>query len=311
MRVRTSTVILVALGLVGGSGCDRGHPGPPAPSATATKGTLTVGAYDFTESRILANLFAEVLAKAGYRTSVSVQPTRDEAEPALERGEVDVVPDYLGTFTNQLNARVHGSAAKPVASGDWRATLRTLRALARTRHLVVLDPSRAADQDAFAVTRAFAVKNRLRRLSDLARYRGRLVLGGPPECPKRAFCQVGLERLYGLRFAGFKPLDAGGPRTLDALHRGIVQLGLVFTSDAGLKTYDLQVLEDDKHLETVDNVVPVLSEKAATPDVTAALQKVADTLTTADLVDLNERADVQHQDPAAVAHDWLTANGLL
>ena len=97
------------------------------------------------------------------------------------------------------------------------------------------DPAEAADQNTFAVTTAFADKYGVKTLSDLAAKCGSgLVLGGPPECPDRPFCQPGLESKYGLAFDSFTALDAGGPLSKTALKQGKVALALVFSSDAAL-----------------------------------------------------------------------------
>ncbi len=102
----------------------------------------------------------------------------------------------------------------------------------------MLEPSPAADQNAFAVTREFAEENDLTALSDLADYEGELRLGGPPECPERPFCQPGLEETYGIEFDEFISLDAGGPLTKQALKQGRIDVGLVFSSDGSLATLE-------------------------------------------------------------------------
>jgi osmoprotectant transport system substrate-binding protein len=61
-----------------------------------------------------------------------------------------------------------------------------------------------------------------------------LILGGPAECPTRPFCQPGLEKTYGLKFASFTALDAGGPLTKAGIQQGKVSIGLVFSSDGAL-----------------------------------------------------------------------------
>ena len=86
------------------------------------------------------------------------------------------------------------------------------------------------------MTKNFAEDNDLHTLSDLKRYKGKLVLGGPPECPKRSFCQLGLEEKYGITFTGFTSLDTGGALTKAALKSGKIQLGLVFSTDSSLST---------------------------------------------------------------------------
>ena len=63
-------------------------------------------------------------------------------------------------------------------------------------------------------------------------FASQMVLGGPPECEKRPFCAVGLQKVYGLNFKQVKPLDAGGPLTKGALDNGQVDIGLIFSSDS-------------------------------------------------------------------------------
>lgn len=199
-------------------------------------GSVVVGAANFSENQILANVFAEVLDAAGFDATVKPVTSRDVYGPALERGELQVMAEYVGTLTEYFNKRANGPDAAPLASGDVDKTVAALRPLADAKGLKVLEPAEAADQNAFAVTKAFAEANDLTKLSDLKGYDGPLVLGGPPECPTRPFCQPGLEKTYGLSFDSFVSLDAGGPLTKTALKTGKIQLGLVFSSDGSLST---------------------------------------------------------------------------
>ena len=153
----------------------------------------------------------------------------------------------------------------------------------------------------------------LRTVSDLAALSqtSPVVLGGPPECPTRPFCQPGLEEVYGAQIKEFVPLDAGGPLTKQALAQGAIDVGLVFSSDGGVSALDLVVLEDDKALQTVDNLVPALSERASTPQNVAALNRLAATLTTEDLIELNRQVDIERRAPQEVAAEYLLAKGLV
>src|ERR1019366_5308688 len=130
------------------------------------------------------------------------------------------------------------------------------------------------------------------------------------ECPTRPFCQLGLEKVYGLHFKDFKSLDSGGPLTLSALVNGTINMGLVFTSDDTVEAKGLVILEDDKHLQTVDNIVPVVRTDKASATVTSVLNKVSAALTTDELVALNKMVDVDKADPSAVALTWLKSKGL-
>jgi osmoprotectant transport system substrate-binding protein len=274
--------------------------------------TLVVAAYNFSESEIIANLYAGALNAAGSTAEIQTLTNREVVIPAVTENELQVVGEYVGTLTEFLNKDINGPDAPAQASSDLDETMTNLRALAEQRDLEVLEPAPAQDQNAFAVTKEFAEKNNLKTLSDLGEYSkgDPVVLGGPPECPQRPFCQPGLEETYGLEVAEFLSLDAGGPLTKQSLEQGKIDVGLVLSSDGSLNSLDLVVLEDDKKLQTVDNVVPVLNKEAVTEQITEVLNKVSAALTTEDLQELNESVDLNRENPADVADAWLATNGL-
>lgn len=196
-------------------------------------GDIVVGTADFSESQIIAELYRLALTEAGFDVDVQTVGNRELYEPALERGEVQVMPEYLGTLTEFLNAKVNGADPEQLASADPAATLTELRALGEEVGLAFGEPAAAATQNAFAVTAEFSAEYEVRTLSELAETcsGAETILGGPPECPQRPFCQIGLEDVYGLSFGPFSTLDAGGPLTKEALRTGQISVGLVFSSD--------------------------------------------------------------------------------
>ena len=141
----------------------------------------------------------------------------------------------------------------------------------------------------------------------------RLVLGGPPECPQRPFCLVGLQKVYGLAFKSFLPLDAGGPLTVAALQTGKVQVGLLFTSDPSIQVDGFVLLNDDKHLQASDNIAPVIRTAVlkAHPDIATLLDQISSKLTQAQLTSLNKQVTVDKTDPADVARAWLQQQGFV
>lgn len=198
-------------------------------------GAISVGGANFPESATLANIYADVLQAAGFDATVQEVGNRELYLSALQAGEIQVFPEYLATVTEFLD----GDDSREVASGDVQETVAALQPLAEEAGLVFGEPSEAADQNAFAVTQEFADQLGVSTLSELAEAcgDGSLVLGGPAECPERPFCQRGLEETYGMEFASFRELDAGGPLTRAAIERGEVSMGLVFSS-AGFLAQD-------------------------------------------------------------------------
>lgn len=199
-------------------------------------GRVVVGAANFSESQTLAELYRLVLVAAGFEVRVQQIGNRELYEPALEKGQVHVVPEYAATLAEFLNTRVNGSGATAVSSPDLTRTVTALAGLGQKRHIVFGKPSAAQDQNAFAVTRAFADRYKVRTLSDLAQLcsGSATVLAGPPECPQRPKCQAGLVATYRFSAGSFSSLDAGGPQTKNALRSGAASVGLVFSSDGAL-----------------------------------------------------------------------------
>jgi osmoprotectant transport system substrate-binding protein len=153
----------------------------------------------------------------------------------------------------------------------------------------------------------------LATLSDLATFSQTqpITLGGPPECPERPFCQVGLEEVYGVQVGEFVPLDAGGPLTIAAVNQGRVDVGLVFSSSGAVTANALVVLADDQEWQTAENILPAVHTAAVTETITAALDSVSEVLTTEELQTLNQQVEVDRADPDAVATAFLQSRGLL
>jgi len=199
-------------------------------------GKVVVGAANFSENETLAELYRVVLAAAGYDASVQKIGNRELYEPALEKGDVQVIPEYAATMADFLNQKQNGANATAVSSPDLVKTMEGLTTLGQKAGITFGKPSAAQDQNAFAVTKEFADQYGVRTLSDLASKcsGSATVLGGPPECPQRPKCQAGLVQTYSFQAGKFSSLDAGGPQTKNALKTGTISVGLVFSSDAVL-----------------------------------------------------------------------------
>ena len=198
-------------------------------------GNITVGAANFSESATLGEIYGQVLTAAGFKVKLQQIGNRELYEPALEKGDISVVPEYAATLATFLQGKVDKSGKDP-SSSDLNTTVTNLKALGDKVGLVFGQASQAQDQNAFAVTTAFADKYGVKTLSDLAAKcsGAATVLGGPAECPQRPKCQQGLVDVYKFEAGKFSSLDAGGPLTKTALKQGTISVGLVFSSDGAL-----------------------------------------------------------------------------
>ncbi|MET9803314.1 ABC transporter substrate-binding protein [Streptomyces sp. NPDC006368] len=303
------------LAACGGESLEKKGGADTASAGGGGKGALVIGSAGFTEANVLAELYAQVLKDAGYTTSIKTVENRELYEPALEKGDIDVVPEYAATLAEFLNAKVNGPKAaeeKPVASSDVTATVAALEKLAAPRGLKVLPAGGAVDQNAFAVTREFAEKNKLTTLSDLGASKLRVKIAAGDECEIRPFCAPGLKKTYGIDVAGIDPKGVGTPQAKQAVKDGIDQLVLTTTTDATLDAFGLVLLKDDKKLQNADNVLPVVNAKdAGSAEIAAALAKITKALTTEDLVGLNRKVDAERAKPADAARAYLADKGLI
>jgi osmoprotectant transport system substrate-binding protein len=274
--------------------------------------TLTVGGANFTEMLVLQQLYGQLLAKNGYTISYKPVTDREVYGPALEQGQIDVVPDYTAGMANWINAQVNGTNAKSITTNDVTQTITAMQPLLQQKGLTALKPSAATDQNAFAVTKKFAQDNNLKTLSDLAKLGKPIKLAAPAECPKRPNCQIGLEQTYGLKIAQVLPLGFGSPQAKQAVLTGKADVVETGTTDATLDAQGLVVLQDDKNLQEAENILPVVNtQKAGSPEIAALLDKLSAALTTDDLAQLNLKVDAQRQKAEDVAKEYLTSKGLL
>lgn len=304
--LRTRLALLLVVAALLAAGCTRDRPEP------ASKGDLVVGAGPRLESQVIARMYALALERAGYRVTgkFDVQ-ARAGFVPELQRGELDLVPEYLSGLTQWLDGTARTRSATPVASGDVDATLRALRRLLAGRPLAVGPPAKATDQVAYAVTKELADREQLATMSDLARLNGQLVLGGPADCPTVPFCLPGLQSVYGLRFKEVTALGEVSSRPVfTALQQRKVDVGTVRSSSGGVAAASLVVLRDDRRLQLAENVLPLYRDTVP-PEARAVVERVNSALTTEKLQELNKRVELDGQDPAGLAKRFLQDARLL
>lgn len=297
----TRVGIAVGLALTVGASCGAAPPDGDGPSGDDA---VRIASFDFAESALIAELYAQVVEAAGLPVvRVPDVGPREVVMPALELDLVDVVPEYLGTALRWQSLD---------ASSDTGVALRALDVRLRSAGLAALDAAPAEDENVVVVATSTAEREQLTAISDLGPLAGSMRFGGPPECPDRPLCLIGLEERYGLRFGEFVA-QRSQRFTAEALRRHEIDVGLMFSTDPAVTARDLTVLEDDRRLQPPENVVPVVRLSALErwgPDLAGALDRLSAALTTSTLRLLNRRV-AAGMSVAEVSRDWLRAAGLI
>jgi osmoprotectant transport system substrate-binding protein len=297
-----ASVVVTACGGAGSGGASPGG---------AAKPDVVVGSTNFYEQITLGELYSQILEANGYKVTRRFSlGNREIVYPAIKSGQIQIVAEYLATLTAFVDKT--GSTAKPTT--DKTETANGLKKVLDADALTVLDAADATDRNGFVVTSATATSNHFAKMSDLQPVASTLILGGPPECPQRPFCLLGLQSVYGLKFKDFKPLDAGGPLTVAALEGKQIDVGLLFTSDPSIVAKNFVLLDDDKHLQLADNIAPVVRKDLLSKDdgtITRLLNSISAKLTQAELNDMNKQVAVDKKDSKDVAAAWLKKQGLI
>jgi osmoprotectant transport system substrate-binding protein len=267
--------------------------------------SIAVGSADFTESKIIAELYAQALEANGF--SVRRQfgiGSRETYIPAVQDHSIDLIPEYTGNLLQYFDKETPATTSDAVLLG-------LLKAL--PGDLSILYPSPAEDKDTLAVTEATAQKWNLKSIEDLAKHSPEVKVGAPSEFQTRVTGLVGLKDKYGLVIApaNFVAIsDGGGPATVQALTGGTVTAANIFSTSPSIEQNKLVVLEDPKNTFLAANVVPLVASQKMSNELKTVLDAVSAKLTTEGLIQLN--ADVEGNkgvDPDEAAKKWIKDNG--
>lgn len=285
---------------------------PDASAAPGDPGSIVVGGADFTEIRVMEEIYAALLRDAGYEVEVVTSNSREIYGPALVDGQIDVIPEYAATMAEYLNREANGAEAAVIATSDVEGTIAAMEPLAEEAGLVVLEPAEASSQNGYAIAEAVATEQDITSLSQFAAFMPQIRLAATEECPDRPFCQPGLEGTYGFEVTELLPLGFSSVQAKAAVSQGTADMALVGTTDATLAENGLVLLEDDEGLQLADNLVPLVNADAAEDQALVdALNSLSDVLTTDDLAELNRRVDVDRELEADVATSYLQEQGLI
>jgi osmoprotectant transport system substrate-binding protein len=289
---------------------------PKKPATTTTQQTatapgagkppVTIGTKNFTEQLILGQLYAQALRAKGFKAALHSNIGSSETiDAALTGGQIDGYPEYTGTI---LSAIAHDTRRPASAAEAYQRA----KQFQETRGMTLLDMTRALDTDVVVTTPAYARQHHLSSLADLAGLPGGATLGGAPEFRTRFSGLVGLREVYGVGNLNFKALPIAA--RYQALDRGDVELIAAFTTDGQLSEGGFTLLHDPQNIFGFQNVTFVINRKVLAregPAFAQTINAVSSKLSTQALRVMNAAVDLDGQAPAAVATQFLGANGLI
>ena len=287
---------------------------PPTPTATPTTGpppTIRIASAGFYEARLMGEMYAQLLEANGYTVERKLGlGTRSIVQQAIQSGQVDLVPEYIGSALEFLNK------GKGEASNDPSATAAKLQGYLTPLGITALGYTPGEDQNGFAVRQETADQFGLVTMSDLAAVSRDLVLGAPAECETNPVCLPALKSVYGVEFKDYKKLEACGPDGVTALVNGAIDVYEVCTTQPGITQFSLVLLQDDKQVQPAENIAPLVRDDygARLADPVAfkqLLNQLSAGIDTATLLALGVKIDVDKQDIDQVAKEWLQSRGLI
>jgi len=279
---------------------------PPGalPSGPVGDGAIKIGANAFSESDVMAELYAQALEAAGQTAGrkLDIGP-REVTWAAMQAGkDINIMPEYIGSLLETIND--HAGEA----TGDADATRTALAARLASLDMSVLGQTAGVDNNAFVVTPDTAAKYSLASLSDLAKVADQLSWGLPPECASTPLCSGALLK-YGIDISKLQVTELGacGGEMATAIVSGGVQVGELCSTQADIAQNNLVVLTDDMATQPADAIAPVVRNdllralQTQGVDIAAILDPVSAAITTSDLTSFNLRVGVNHEDVDVVA----------
>lgn len=267
--------------------------------------TIAVGSADFTESKIIAEIYAQALEANDFtvRRQFGIG-SRETYVPAVQDHSIDLIPEYTGNLLQYFDEDTTATTPDEVLLALFEVL---------PGDLSILNPSPAQDKDTLAVTEATAQRWNLKTIGDLAEHSAEVKVGAPSEFQTRVTGLVGLKDEYGLDIApaNFVAIsDGGGPATVDALNSGAVTAANIFSTSPAIEQNNLVVLEDPENVFLSANVVPLVASQKKSTQLKTVLDAVSAKLTTEALTALNTSVEGNRGlDPDEAARKWIADNG--
>lgn len=274
------------------------------------KVSLTIGSKNFPEQEILGEIYTQALGAAGYKAKSDLSlGSETVALKTLKAGQISGYPEYASTALTSF----FGLEPEEVPS-DATEAWEKANAEFEKSGLEAFEPTPFASANAVGLLKSTAEKYNLKTISDLKGVSEKLSLYGSPECRQRIDCLAGLEKLYGLKFKEFKPVDIS--LRYKVLEQGQADLSILFTTDPQLaaESNKFVILEDDKKVFPAGNIIFVTSKKVAEnagPDYEKTILNVQKGLTLEVMQELDARVELEKQTPKEAAAAYLESAGYI
>ena len=270
--------------------------------------SITIGSKNFTEQKVLGEIYAQALRAAGYKIDTQLNLGDEKtALRALEGGDIDAYPEYTGTALGSF----FGVKSNEIPKDPQQAFEDTKDGFAE-KDLTAFEPTPFTSSNEVAVTEETADRLGLEKISDLAEEDQDLTLYGSPECRQREDCLLGLRRVYDLEFEKFTPVAIDLRH--EVLEKGQADVSIVFTTDPQIRRENFVLLEDDKDMFPPYNSTLVVRDQIveeAGGDLPDVIAKASEGLTDEVMQELNARVDLDKKTPRAVAGEYLRESGLV
>ncbi len=272
------------------------------------KVSITVGSKNFTEQKILGEIYAQGLEAAGYKVKTELNLGDEKiALKALENDDISAYPEYTGTVLTSL----FSVPSDDIPKDPQQAYEQSKQKLA-TKKITAYGPTPYTNSNEVGTTQATAKKYGLKTISDLKGQSQKLTLYGTPECRQRLDCLLGLQKVYGLQFKKFVPVAIDLRH--EVLAKGQADLSIVFTTDPQVKRNKEVLLDDDKNMFPPYNTMFLVRDdvvQKAGPDLPTVVDQINKGLTDPVMSELNARVDLDKKTPGVVAGEYLNESGLV
>jgi osmoprotectant transport system substrate-binding protein len=290
----------------GGAATTAASPTSITSNASNATTTITVGSKNFTEQKVLGEVYAQALTAAGYKVRKQLNLGDEKtALKALKSNQITAYPEYTGTaLLSFFNVPTDKLPKDPTVAYDQ------VKADFVKQGIAALPPTPFTSSNEVALNSDEAKKLGVTNISDLKGKSQNLTIYGTPECRQRLDCLLGLQKVYGLKFKKFVPIDPSLRHTV--LEKGQADISIVFTTDPQNQRDKLVLLKDDKGMFPPYNSTFLLKQSTvdkAGPDLGKTVALVNKGLDAKAMQELNARVDLDKETPAQAAGEYLKESG--